>query len=438
MRSNPKKTCIIDDIGRESLHVKLVVLHWFTRCTLIDTVFLFEGCGADEFHCGGGECIPSGYRCDGDADCPDGSDEGRCTDCPPDSFQCGNGACTSPSFVCDGADDCGDYSDEQNCSCGNDEFHCGSGECVQLIYRCDGDTDCPDGSDEARCTDCPPDSFQCGNGACTSPSFVCDGADDCGDYSDEQNCSEWNNHEVINIADHSAWSHRPHSATPLAGSVRMMAMETTQEIFHLAVSGGGGFNDTFIFMRSNPKKTCIIDDIGRESLHVKLVVLHWFTRCTLIDTVFLFEGCGADEFRCGGGECIPSGYRCDGDADCPDGSDEGRCTDCPADSFQCGNGACTSLSFVCDGADDCGDYSDEQNCSCAIGEFSCGGGQCIPSLYRCDGDADCPDGSDESHCTDCPPDSFQCGNGACTSPSFVCDGADDCGDYSDEQNCSEL
>ncbi|CAM9609746.1 unnamed protein product, partial [Lampetra fluviatilis] len=72
-------------------------------------------CAIGEFSCGGGQCIPSLYRCDGDTDCPDGSDESRCTDCPPDSFQCGNGACTSPSFVCDGADDCGDYSDEQNC-----------------------------------------------------------------------------------------------------------------------------------------------------------------------------------------------------------------------------------------------------------------------------------------------------------------------------------
>ncbi|XP_075924095.1 uncharacterized protein LOC142925112 [Petromyzon marinus] len=211
-------------------------------------------CAIGEFSCGGGQCIPSLYRCDGDADCPDGSDEGRCTDCPPDSFQCGNGACTSPSFVCDGADDCGDYSDEQNCSCAIGEFSCGGGQCIPSLYRCDGDADCPDGSDEGPCTDCPPDSFQCGNGTCTSPSFV-----------------------------------------------------------------------------------------------LKL-------------TPFFFRtGCAIGEFSCGGGQCIPSLYRCDGDADCPDGSDEARC--CPADSFQCDNGACAPLSAVCNGSNDCGDNSDEEFCT---------------------------------------------------------------------------
>lgn len=34
------------------------------------------------------------------------------------------------------------------------------------------------------------------------------------------------------------------------------------------------------------------------------------------------DGCEGAHFRCGGGECVPLAWRCDGRADCPDGSDE--------------------------------------------------------------------------------------------------------------------
>ena len=34
------------------------------------------------------------------------------------------------------------------------------------------------------------------------------------------------------------------------------------------------------------------------------------------------KSCNDDEFRCAYGECIPQQYRCDGDRDCEDGSDE--------------------------------------------------------------------------------------------------------------------
>lgn len=75
--------------------------------------------------------------------------------------------------------------------------------------------------------------------------------------------------------------------------------------------------------------------------------------------------CGRDFFTCrgrgaGAGDCIPVGWRCDGQTDCQDGSDETGCPACRTDQFRCrAGGQCVDRAWVCDGGAHCPDGSDE-------------------------------------------------------------------------------
>nr|CAD7443152.1 unnamed protein product [Timema bartmani] len=112
--------------------------------------------------------------------------------------------------------------------------------------------------------------------------------------------------------------------------------------------------------------------------------------------------CGADHFSCASPatstECIPASWRCDGQTDCPDSSDERGCPDCRPDQFKCHSGQCIDMSWVCDGTSQCPDDFDESHCCKAPGEFMCvSTEQCIPESELCDGWENCADGSDEKH-----------------------------------------
>nr|XP_009681561.1 PREDICTED: low-density lipoprotein receptor-related protein 8 isoform X3 [Struthio camelus australis] len=160
-------------------------------------------CPAEKISCGdlSNKCIPSSWRCDGQKDCESGIDEAGCTPaCSPSEFQCSNKTCISAIFVCDGDNDCGDGSDERKCSpltCNPNEFQCNNSVCIPELWVCDNQPDCEDQSDESveKCgydakalNTCAAHEFQCGNGECIHLNWKCDGDEDCKDKSDEQDC----------------------------------------------------------------------------------------------------------------------------------------------------------------------------------------------------------------------------------------------------------
>ncbi|XP_011852779.1 PREDICTED: low-density lipoprotein receptor-related protein 1B-like [Mandrillus leucophaeus] len=172
------------------------------------------------------------------------------------------------------------------------------------------------------------------------------------------------------------------------------------------------------------------------------------TTCTFNPGEALPRICKAGEFRCKNRHCIQARWKCDGDDDCLDGSDEDsvNCSrTCQVDQFSCGNGRCIPRAWLCDREDDCGDQTDEM-ASCEfptcepLTQFVCKSGRCISSKWHCDSDDDCGDGSDEVGCVhSCFDNQFRCSSGRCIPGHWACDGDNDCGDFSDEAqiNCTK-
>ncbi|XP_023703710.1 low-density lipoprotein receptor-related protein 2 [Cryptotermes secundus] len=373
-----------------------------------DNKTCIANCTTGQHRCGGNDdkCIPWFWKCDGERDCKDGTDEpSTCPErnCRAGMYQCSNGNCTASATICDGVDDCGDGSDEKNCDlpCPELEFKCKSnGRCVLNAWKCDGDADCKDRSDESpeMChnKECDPGTeFACKNGRCIPKLWMCDFDNDCGDDSDEpaymcrqRNCT-------------TGWQRCP---------------------------GPANYRCIPKWLFCDGKDDC---RDGSDELPQNCPKCH-----------------ETGDFRCTNNRCIPKRWLCDFENDCGDNSDEqdalchGSYRECSESEFRCANNKCIPNRWRCDLDDDCGDNSDEVNCSgfqCKNGTFQCASGHCIASYFRCDGDRDCRDMSDEMHCPPrfpggryCPDSKFECGNHLCVNQGDLCDGTDDCGDNSDE------
>ncbi|XP_037297388.1 LOW QUALITY PROTEIN: low-density lipoprotein receptor-related protein 6-like [Manduca sexta] len=103
-------------------------------------------CAADHFLCDAHlprpRCLLNDWKCDGQKDCADGSDEAECGACGGGLVRCADGACANALHACDAGVYCASAQLP-------DAFRCDDRLCLAARLLCDGRQHCDDGSDEA-------------------------------------------------------------------------------------------------------------------------------------------------------------------------------------------------------------------------------------------------------------------------------------------------
>ncbi|CAH2108805.1 unnamed protein product [Euphydryas editha] len=128
------------------------------------------------------------------------------------------------------------------------------------------------------------------------------------------------------------------------------------------------------------------------------------------------RACGGAPGACGAGGACGCGLQCAARRACA--PDHFTCDAPPAPDAHC-----IPLEWKCDGQRDCGDGSDEARCDACAG-LRCADGSCAAALGAC---------ATGAYCAHKPlPDAFRCDERLCLAPRLLCDGRAHCEDGADE------
>ncbi|XP_057191697.1 MAM and LDL-receptor class A domain-containing protein 1 [Triplophysa rosa] len=340
------------------------------------------------------------------------------------------------------------------------DFVCSNGDCIEYHLECDGKADCSDESDEMDCSNFP--------GACRFDLPEGLWEETCQFSQDSDDEFDWNigHGRMFNgtgpSADHSLNGEGGYlfvnSSVQKEGDVARLI--TTQEFpasigichlrfwFHMYGShhmgtlkvytvgrngrplliwaacdnlGDNWIYTNVILSNVSPFRVSIEAEVGANQWTVVAIDHLSFTReCHVGAPVTpVPQTCHMEQFQCLYlFDCIPLSWRCDGEVDCLDRSDEDMCSsvvpgtvppqaECETGEYRCRNSTCIPALLLCDAVLDCPNGEDEHGCpikQCNDGELVCEAtADCVAFYSRCDGVDDCPSfNSDESSCYECP------------------------------------